>query len=288
MVSITLPKRQQASLLLILTATMWSTSGLFIKLLPWHPLVTSGIRSLIAGLIMATALKGEKLKINRSTFFGGCTLMVTLTAFVAANKYTTSANAIVIQYTSPIFTLLYSALFTAYKVKRKDILAVVCTFFGISLFFLDGLDIGRMTGNILALMAGISSAALTIYCSKAGKDSLHALILGQFLCFIIGLPFIAYFAPPILNMPSIGAILFLGIFQTGIPFIFYSKAMKSATALEGAIITMVEPLLNPVWVFLVLGEKPSTMALIGGIVVLCSIGSWCISNAKDTTIEKVG
>lgn len=272
---------RQAVFFLALTAFLWSTSGLFIKLLPLHPIVISALRSLGTLLVLLLFRRGHRIVWNRANVVTGVTVCLTILFFVAANKLTTSANAIVLQYTCPVFTLLYSFLLFKTKARKKDLAVVFCTFSGMALFFFENLSPGNLLGNILAIMSGMTFAWMHIHCAMAKSDAFDGIIIGQIFTVLAGLPFLFYFAPPEITVQSGLILLYLGVVQMGLPYVFFGIAMRSATPLDGALITMVEPLFNPVWVFLALGETPGAMALFGGAIVIFSIGAWCVSDAKE-------
>ena len=122
---------------MVLCAVLWSTAGIFIKFLPWNPMVIAGIRSLVSAGVYLLYMRYEKIefKINKYSILSGISLMCTFVFFVAANKFTTAANAIVLQYSAPIFILILSALFYHQKFRSGDIITVASTSVGISLFF---------------------------------------------------------------------------------------------------------------------------------------------------------
>ena len=128
---------------MLLCAALWSIAGIFIKLIPWNAFAVAGMRSLVAGITIYISMRvmGYRYVLNRKTliagFFSGCTYL----CFVTANKLTTSANAIVLQFTSPVFIVLYSTLLFGEKIKKSDLTVVIFTLIGIALFFFDQLQI---------------------------------------------------------------------------------------------------------------------------------------------------
>lgn len=152
--------RNRAILEMLLCAALWSIAGIFIKLIPWNSIVIAGLRSLIAGLVMFVYMRarGIGFTADRRSLAGGAALCLTLTCFVAANKLTTAANSIVLQFTAPMFIVVFSALFLKKRFSRADVLAVVLTMAGISLFFFDQLTPGHLAGNCVAIFAGMAFA----------------------------------------------------------------------------------------------------------------------------------
>jgi drug/metabolite transporter (DMT)-like permease len=259
-----------ARLWLLITGILWSTSGILIKLIPWNPMAISALRSLIAAAVLWAYMRPKRIRFNKRTIAGGIFLGLCLTAFVAANKLTTSANAIMLQYTSPIFTLVLSALILKTSIKKSDIAIMLMAMGGIALFFFEKLTAGGMAGNLLALFSGISYSFVYILCSRFGDDAIHGLFLGNMLSFVIGLPFIIA-DPPSFTATSAAALVGMGIFQLGLPYVIFGEVMRYSTPFDATIITMIEPLLNPVWVFAFTGETPGALAITGGVIVLAAI-----------------
>ena len=267
---------------MVLCAVLWSLAGIFIKFLPWNPMVIAGFRSLISAGVYLLYMRYEKteFKINRYSILSGATLMCTFLFFVAANKYTTSANAIVLQYSAPIFILILSGLFYHQKFCLGDILTVAATSVGISLFFLDKLAGGYLLGNLLALTAGLSFASMFVVTGHADQDSRSSgILLGHLFTCVIGIPFV--FVSPTPVTPAAVAVIFaMGIFQLGIPYILYGIAVRKCSPLACSLISAIEPLLNPVWVFLFNGEAPSLFALTGGAIVIGAVVSWSVWSSR--------
>lgn len=267
---------------MVLCGVLWSTAGILIKFLPWNPMVIAGFRSLIAAGVYIIYMRYEKIAftINTYSILGGIALMCNFMFFVAANKFTTSANAIVLQYSAPIFILILSSLIYRQKFRAGDIITVAATSAGISLFFLDKLSGGYMLGNILALIAGLSFASMFVVTGHADNNSRSSgILLGHVFTSVIGVPFIFASQAPV--TPSIIAvILAMGIFQLGIPYILYGLAVRKCSPLACSLISVIEPLLNPVWVFLYNGEAPSFFALIGGVIVISAVVIWSVWSGK--------
>ena len=270
--------------MLVVCSVLWSLAGLLIKLLPWNPMVISGARSLIAAMVFFIYMKirGQKLKFSRPVLFSGILLCLTMLLFVAANKLTTSANAIIIQSTAPIHIVIISAVFLRQKYVKKEYLVIFFTMLGIALFFFDELSPGNMLGNFLALISGITFASMYVFTNRLPDDesALSAMLFGHIAAAAVGLPF-ALFFPPQITLQTVTVLFVLGVFQLGVPYILYSLAIRKCRPLYGSLLGMLEPLLNPVWVFLMIGELPGPVAATGGVIVLLSVGIWCATNAKN-------
>jgi drug/metabolite transporter (DMT)-like permease len=270
--------KNRAILYMLTCALLWSTAGIFLKLLPWNAMVIAGMRSLISAGIYILFMRHQKITfvINKYSLLSGFFLCGVFIFFIAANKLTAAANAIVLQYSAPIFIIILSALIFKQKFRKGDILAVAATSLGIALFFLDDLSGGNMAGNLLAVLAGIFFASMFITTGRADDQSRSSgILLGHVFTAIIGVPFI-FFSPTPVNPTTVMIILALGIFQLGIPYILYGMAARHCSALACSLISGIEPLLNPTWVFLFTGELPGLFALAGGAVVLTAVFSWTV------------
>ena len=270
--------RNRAILEMLLCAALWSIAGIFIKLIPWNSIVIAGLRSLIAGLVMFVYMRarGIGFTADRRSLAGGADLCLTLTCFVAANKLTTAANSIVLQFTAPMFIVVFSALFLKKRFSRADVLAVVLTMAGISLFFFDQLTPGHLAGNCVAIFAGMAFACYYMSLEGASESQrMSAILIAHGLTFLVGLPF-TFVYPPELSAAPVACILVLGVVQLGIPYVLLGRASGACPPLACSLLGAVEPLLNPVWVFIFDGEAPGLWALIGGVVVVATITVWCV------------
>lgn len=282
MIQATEKQKRMAMLQVLLCAAMWSIAGIFIKFLPWNSFVISSLRSLFAGSIVIIYIKYAKIPfvLSSKTIKSGLALCMTMTLFVMANKYTTSANAIVLQFTAPMFIVVFSAIFLGQKFKKADVIAVLCTMAGISLFFFDEISGGKFFGNCVALCAGMAFACY--YMSLGTSDlsqRMSTIIIANTMTFLIGLPFIFTTSPEFTSV-TIANILILGVVQLGIPYIILAKASEYCPPLACSLLGAAEPLLNPVWVFIFDGEAPGLMSLVGGLFVIATISLWCVYNAK--------
>lgn len=272
--------KRNGTLLMLITATLWSLGGIFIKLVPWNPLVIAGMRSILAGAVVLLYMRLKKIPlcVNKKSFAVGAFYCGTMLLFVAANKLTTAANAIVLQYTAPIFVLMCEAFIFKKKMRGKDVLTVLITLIGMSLFFFDSLSLGNMLGNVLAILAGVCFGFMMAFSGNNSKEhSMSGIFIGNMLTFIAGGVALFFFETPI-TAPSLLYIFILGVFQIGVPYVLYGIASRSVPALSCSLISMLEPLLNPLWVFLFTGEAPGAWAFIGGAVVILAV---TLRGAKD-------
>lgn len=262
-------KRSISILLLIITAALWSLGGLFIKLVNWNPLAIAGIRSAIASIILLIYLKRPKITWSRAQIGAALAYVGTVFFFVSSTKMTTAANAILLQFTAPIYVALFSGWFLGEKIKRIDWLTVFTVLGGMTLFFLDRISMQGVLGNIIGIASGISFAFFTIFMRMQKNESpLESVFLGNIMTTIIAIPFMFRTGP---GLSGWIYLLILGVLQLGIPYILYAAAIKYVSAIDAVLIQVIEPLLNPIWVFLLLDEVPGYWALIGGFIVLMAI-----------------
>ena len=267
--------RHKARLLLALTALLWSSSGLLVKITSWRPLSIFGARSLIASLVLFAYLRRFSFRWTRWQVAGAVGYAFAQLFFIMATKLTTAANAIFLQYTAPIYIVLFGYWLLRERPQRSDWIAMPVIFTGLLLFFGDKLSLDGLYGNVLAILSGMALATMML-CMRAQKAGVPAqtILLGSILSAIIGLPFSLQET----WIPSdVGIILYLGTFQIGLASLFYSTAIKYVPALESTLILTLEPIFNPLWVFLVLGETPGQLALVGSVLVLGAITARAIS-----------
>lgn len=261
--------RFRSIIFLILASLLWSLGGLLIKSISLSALAIAGGRSLTAALLMLAVIRKPNLKFNRYKVGGAVAYVGTVALFVMANKLTTAATAILLQYTAPIYVALLGAWFLKESTTKLDWVTIFLVFGGMFLFFVDEMSPGGFLGNIYAILSGFSFACMVLLLRKQKDESpLESVFWGNILTAIICLPF-AFDTMP--DTSSLIGLLLLGIFQLGISYILYAFAIKHVSALEGILIPVIEPILNPVWVFLVLGEAPGPWAFVGGFIVLTAI-----------------
>jgi drug/metabolite transporter (DMT)-like permease len=261
--------RTKAIVFLIISSILASTGGILIKLVDCNPVAIAGLRSFIAAIVGLIYLKKPKVTFSKAQIGGSVVYTSTVILFITANKLTTSANAILLQFTSPVFVALLGIWILKEKIHGYDWATIICVFGGMTLFFIDDVGIGSLLGNALAIMSGFFMACVTI-AFRFQKDGspIDTAWTGAVLTFLVSIPFLPGVT---LDSKGIIALALLGIFQTGICMILYAAALKHITAIEAILITVIEPILNPLWVLIFAGEKPSFYAILGGIIVLSTV-----------------
>jgi len=265
-------------------AFLWSTAGLFIKLIDWNPLAIAGLRSLIASIVILIWLKRPHFTFSFAEIAAAVANMVTMLLFVFANKATTAANAILLQYTAPIFTALFGIWLLHEKPRKEQLLAFPFVVAGMLIFFLDDVSAGGMLGNLAAITAGATFGLYFIFMRMQKNGSpLQATLLSHFMTAIVALGAACFLPMPNFSPASLAAIVALGVVQIGFAAIFFAYGIQRVSAVQAMLISVVEPIFNPVWVLLMTGEKPSVNALIGGAIIVVAITTASVITARQTS-----
>ena len=262
-------KQSRAVLLLVTAAVLWSLAGVLIKGVSLPALAVAGYRSAIALPVLLILFGRQAVDFSLRQWVGGFFYAATVTLFVAATKLTTAGNAILLQYTAPLYVALLSGWLLREPIRWFDGVTIAAVLAGMALFFFDRLSPGGMAGNMLAICSGIAYACL-IVALRGQKDASPAgsAILGNLLTALVCLPWMVKAAPA--GGDWIGLLL-LGVFQIGISYACYVVAIRNVTAMEAVLIPVIEPILNPLWTLLWMGERLGPWAIWGGIVVLLAV-----------------
>lgn len=262
-------------------AFLWSVAGLFIKIIDWHPLTIAGVRSLIAAIVIFLFLKKPHFHWSFPQVAAALAYAATMILFVSANKLTTSSNAIILQYIGPIFTAFLGAWILKERAKIEHWIAFLFVAAGIALMFFDTLGGGRLAGDLLALLSALAFS-LTFIFMRMQKDGspLESMLMSHVLTAAIGL-FVSLFLPaPHLTAKALVSVAVLGIFQVGLAAVLFAHAMKHISAVTANLVAVIEPVFNPLWVFLVLGEVPGARSIAGGAVIIAAVTAASAINAR--------
>lgn len=261
--------RTQAVLLLLAAAVLWSLAGVLIKWVSLSALAVAGFRSAIALPVLLVFFGRRAVNFTAAQLIGAVCYAATVTLFVSATKLTASGNAILLQYTAPLYVALLSWWLLHERIRWFDWAAIAAVLCGMSLFFVDRLSADGLTGNILAVLSGVAFASMIIAMRRQKEASpAGSAILGNLLTALICLPWMVQSSPG--GADWIGLLL-LGVFQIGLSYACYVVAIKNVTAMEAILIPALEPILNPLWTLLFMGERLGPWALSGGVVVMLSI-----------------
>jgi len=280
-------QRARAMLLLAATALIWSSGGLAIKLVALPPMAITGVRSALSALTLAVLFRGRlSFRLTPARALAAASYAALLISNVAATKLTTAANAILLAYTAPVYVALLAPRLLGERTRPSDWLFIGVVLAGMVLFFLDRLSPQGLLGNLVAVGSGLCYAAFTLS-MRAQKDAspVESVLLGHMLTACIGLPFLLG------NLPDARAWLglaYLGVIQQGVSLALYVWCIKRLGALEAILVMTLEPILNPVWVALGVGELPGLWACLGGAVVVAAVTLRALVQAKAAPAESPG
>lgn len=274
-------------LLILCCAICFSLGGVMVKLVPWEGIAISSGRSIIGAAVLAVYMKlrRHKFVFNRSVFIGGCAIGLSGTTYIIANKLTTAANAVVIQYTAPVFIIFYMWLFWREAPKKLDIAATFLIFGGILLMFTDSLGGGKLAGDLVALLSGAIYAGVFLMKKMEGADNLSSVLVGCIIAAVIGLPWLVResdFSPSVM-----GAIFIIGAVQFAGGYIFMAEGLMGTPPLTASLISMVEPVINPVLASIFLHEGLSPIAIVGIILVIGTVAVYTVLKDSDKILKKL-
>jgi drug/metabolite transporter (DMT)-like permease len=260
-------------------ALLWSLAGLFIKLVDWNPFAIAFGRSAIAALFILAWIRRPRFTFSAAQVCAALAYSSTMLLFIYANKATTSANAILLQYGEPIYVAIIGSFLLKEKPKAEHLVAFAFVALGMGLFFAGGIGGGSALGNIAAATAGLTFALYAIFMRKQKDGSpLESALLAHLFTAAVSLAACLFLPTPRIDAKSLAAIAGLGILQIGLASVLFAVGIKRVTALDSSLIGVLEPVFNPVWVFMATGEAPGASALAGGgIIIAAVVGSTLFS-----------
>lgn len=274
----------------LVAVLLWSTGGLFIK---WNTLDAFTVnlgRSFFAAIVVALFTYKKGLRLDRFTLFTSLLYAGTLSAFVYANKNTTAANAIFLQYTAPIYILILSPFILKEKFRNSDLVTVVICLAGMTLFFFEAPGANAATapnvflGNIAGLVSGVFFGLYFIFLrhpKSLAKNPALSVFYGNLIIVVVMAPIVISSPPANFGAFELGQLLYLGVFQIGIAYLLFTYGVAAGVrSMDASIIGFFEPLFNPIWVFLVMGEKPSQWALIGGVIIIAAVAIHTLAQTR--------
>lgn len=278
-------KEIRSAFFVLMASLLFSIGGLCMKLIPWSALAINGARNLLGAAVIGIFLlvTRHRLRLNRPVLIGALSVMGVTTLFTIANKLTTAANAIVLQFTAPVFVIILMLVLFHVRPTKLDIATCVLVLLGVVLFFVDSLQAGNMTGNAVALLAGVCYAGVFMMNAAEESDPLSSTFLGQLACGVIFTPFCA--GEPPLEPVALTALLALGILQVGAAYILLSLGIQHTSPVMASLITGLEPVLNPLWVALFCNEMISPLALAGAVLVVGAIVGYNVIKARRPAAE---
>lgn len=265
---------------ILISAVCFSLAGVLIKLIPWSALAISGSRSIFAAAVLYAFLRmrGGRLQVNGPNLLGAAINFAMLQTFILANTLTTAANAIVLQFTLPVWIILIGWLAYRQRPGRPEVLASLVIVVGIACFFLDRLGGGALLGNVIAVVSGIAYAGVFFIKRIPGCDFECSAILSLLACTLVGIPDLLHeteFSPQ-----ALVSVVVLGVVQLGLAYVFLSKGLDSVSPIAASLTSMVEPVLNPIIVAVVVGETIGPVSLVGAALVLGGSCAYNIHSAR--------
>jgi drug/metabolite transporter (DMT)-like permease len=259
----------RSRLLLLAAAALWSSAGAVIKSCGLSGWQIAGGRSLVSAAFLLLAARETRRRPTRPILLVAVAYAFTVVLFVLATKLTTAANAIFIQDAAPLFVILLSPWLLRERPTRSALLSIPVYGVGLGLFFLDELSAGQKLGNVVALASGVAFALSIVGLRKLrGGDGAGALVWGNLLAAAMALPL--WPAGPAARPIDLALLLYLGVFQLGLAYLLFSRGVERIPAVEASLLVLLEPVLNPIWTFLTVGERPGPWAIAGGAVVLAA------------------
>ena len=279
---------RHGTLFVAAAAVLYSIGGLCIKVIPWNGMSINGGRTAIALLIIGgyMVVSRHPLRFNRWVLLGALAVFATNSLFSVANKLTTAANAIVLQFTVPMFVMLFSALFFHRKPGKLDLAACAVIFCGVLCFFLDSLSMGGGLGNLLALMSGVTYAGVFLMNDMPDSDAISSVFWGDVLSALVGLPFLL--SETQFTAEALFSLAVLGVFQVGAAYVCLCIGLKTTPPVTASLISGIEPVLNPILVALFYGEQVGGFAMMGAAVVIVGVVGYNVLKErqnKGTTPE---
>ena len=264
-------KEKCGPLFIFLAAFLWSLSGIFTKSVAWNGVCLATLRGVIAFLCAGILLRGRKIQLNRVKVLSAICYFVQGVLFMCANKYTTAGNATVLQNMSPLYIILLNALINKQPPTKDEILVCGLLFIGVGLAFAGNLGGGAAVGNMMAMLSALFYAGVFFLSKQDGADPLESLLLGN-ACYLFLLPILI--SNPTVRATSLHDWMFLLAFAFLSGFgawYCFSIGIKYSTALQASFIGLAEPVMAPLWTFIFLGERVSTLSLVGFVIVIVTL-----------------
>ncbi|MBQ7520810.1 MAG: EamA family transporter [Clostridia bacterium] len=274
-------KQNKAALYALAGGIIWSFSGLFSRMVSWNSFTLVALRALVAAVILGFSRGSFRIRPNKGLWLCGLGISMTSLLYMSALHFTSTANAVVLQYTASVFVILYLFLVKRQKPLKSELIATFFVILGVCLCFSGGLSGGTLVGNLLGLLSGMTYAVVFLTTRYAGNDPVDSVYFGTLLSCALALavPFDKGFS---LTLRDLAIMLGLGC-SLGLGYLFFSLGMRyGLSPVRSCIISNAEPVLNPIWVFLLLGENPGVMSILGAAVVLAAITVQSLYEARRT------
>lgn len=271
--------KTRGMLIMLSASVCFSIGGLLIKIIPWNPFAINGSRNLIAACVIGLYIyfTGHRMKFNFTVLAGAVCMAGVTTLFTVANKLTTAGNAIVLQYTEPVWVILLMFVFFRKKPSGLEIITIISVLIGILCFFFDSLSTGKIVGDLIAFLSGLFYAGMFMLNQFEKGDPLSSIVIGQFLCGLVLSPMAL--RETVFSPSALAAVFILGTVQVGLAYILFSIGTRLTDPVTASIINAMEPILNPILVAVFYGEMLGGLSLIGAAIV---VGSILFYNIRQT------
>ena len=272
--------RRRGTRFVFYAAVLYSIGGLCIKVIPWNAMSINSGRNILSMLVIGLFLRltHHPLRFNRWIALGAISVCGTNTLYALANKLTTAANAIVLQFTAPVFVILLSALFWKRRPRRLDLCACAVVLLGVLCFFVESLSAGGTAGNVLALASGLSYAGVFLLNDLPDSDPISSVFWGDVLSAVIGLP--ALLGETVFTSTALVSLVVLGAFQVGLAYILLTIGLRTTPAVTASLVSGIEPVLNPILVAVFYHEIIGPLSLLGAAVVVGGVVAYNVLRIK--------
>lgn len=283
-----LQAQRRGTLYVFLAAVLYSIGGLCIKLIPWHGMSINGGRNMVSVLVVGgyLLLTHHRPRWNRWIALGAGCVCGTNILFTLANKMTTAANAIVLQFTAPIFVIVLSLLFWRKRPRKLDVAVCGVTLLGVTCFFLESLEAGDMLGNVLALVSGLSYAGVFLLNDLPNADPISSVFWGDVCSAVVGLPYLVKETD--FTVPNLTSLVILGAFQVGVAYILMCEGLKTTPAVTASLISGIEPVLNPTLVAIFYHEMIGPLSFVGAVIVVGAVVTYNVVQSRRGPVEEEG
>lgn len=278
--------QRRGTLYVFLAAVLYSIGGLCIKLIPWHGMSINGGRNMVSVLVVGgyLLLTHHRPRWNKWIALGAASVCGTNILFTLANKMTTAANAIVLQFTAPIFVIVLSLLFWRKRPKKLDIAVCGVTLLGVTCFFLESLEAGNMLGNVLALASGLSYAGVFLLNDLPNADPISSVFWGDVCSAVVGLPYLV--RETNFTASALTSLVILGAFQVGLAYILMCEGLKTTPAVTASLISGIEPVLNPTLVAIFYHEMIGPLSFVGAVIVVGAVITYNVVQSRQKPAEE--
>ena len=275
------PNARTGTLCVFLAALLYSIGGLCIKVIPWNGMAINGGRTAITLVVIGgyLAVIRHPPRFNRWILLGSLCIFGTNALYSVANKLTTAANTIVLQFTAPIFVIVFSALFWHKKPQKLDLAACAVVFGGVLFFFVDSLEAGGALGNLLAILSGAAYGGVFLLNDFPDADAISAVFWGDVLSAVTGLPFLLQETQ--FTQTALVSLVVLGVFQVAVAYILLTIGLRTTPPVTASLVSGIEPVLNPLLVAAFYGERVGPFALAGAAIVICGVVGYNILKKRQ-------